>query len=191
MGGVRGILSRMKRAGGWLWMIGAIAALIAVQALRQYEPLASMDRLLNEARVLVPAGIAITIVGAGLLFGALIHGLAFDAQRIEPGDISGPYAGRSPSGGWRLGYFKGNLLWGAELEEESGISEMKRAWRSGQWLTDHRLLRATLVIVGLPLVLVGTFGTIALVSDVTAVRLILLLAVAYASLRLGFTLVRA
>ena len=181
----------MKQALGWLWMAGAIAALIIVQTFRHSEPLASMDALLNAGRVLVPLGIAVTIVGAGLLLGALIHGLVFDAQRVQPGDISGPYAGPSPSGGWRIGYFKGTLLWGASFHEESGISELKRAWRSGEWLSDHRLFRATLVTVGLPVVLIGAFGTIALVTDVTAVRLMLLLAVAYASVRLGITLIRA
>jgi len=110
---------------------------------------------------------------------------------VQPGDISRPYSGPSPSGGWRMGYFKGSLLWGASFEEESGISELKRAWRSGEWLSEHRLFRATLVIIGLPLVLIGVFSTIALVTDVTAVRLLLLLAVAYASVRLGFTLIRA
>jgi hypothetical protein len=63
---VRGILSRMKQALGWLSMAGAIAALIVVQAFRQSEPLASFDSALNAARVVVPATIAITIVGAVL-----------------------------------------------------------------------------------------------------------------------------
>jgi len=181
----------MKQALGWLWMAGAIAALIIVQTFRHSEPLASMDALLNAGRVLVPLGIAVTIVGAGLLLGALIQGLVFDAQRARPGDVSGPYSGPGPSGGWRIGYFKGTLLWGASFHEESGISELKRAWRTGEWLSDHRLFRTTLVIVGLPVVLIGAFGTIALITDVTAVRLILILAVAYASVRLGFTLLRA
>ena len=181
----------MKQALGWLWMAGAIAALLVVQAFRQDEPLASFDAFLNGARGLVPLGIAITIVGAGLLLGAGIHGLVFDAQRIQPGKISGSYAGPSPRGGWWMGLFSGRLLWGAEFYEESGFSEVKRSWRSGEWLTVHRYLRATLVLVGLPLLLIGAFGTIALVTDVTAVRLLLLLAVAYASARLGFALIRA
>ena len=181
----------MKQALGWLWMAGAIAALLVIQAFRQDEPLASFDAFLNGARGLVPLGIAITIVGAGLLAGAGIHGLVFDAQRIQPGKISGPYAGPSPRGGWWIGFFSGRLLWGAEFYEESGISEVKRAWRSGDWLTVHRYLRATLVLVGLPLLLIGAFGTIALVTDVTAVRLLLLLAVAYAAARFGFALIRA
>ena len=83
------------------------------------------------------------------------------------------------------------LLWGAEFHEESGLSEVKRAWRSGEWLTVHRYLRATLVMVGLPLLLIGAFGTVALFTEVTAVRLLLLLALAYASARLGFAVIRA
>jgi hypothetical protein len=181
----------MKQMLGWVWMAGAIAALIAVQAVRHSEPLVSVDNFLNGARGLVPLGIAITIVGAGLLLGAWIHGMVLDATRVQPGKISGPYAGPKPRRGWWAGYFKGNLLWGAELYEESGFSELKRAWSSGEWLRDHRLLRATLVMVGLPLVLIGVFGTVALVIDVTAVRLLLLLAVAYAAVRLSFALIRA
>ena len=64
----------MKQVVGWLWMGGAIAVLIAIQAFRQSGPLAWVDNALNGARVLVPATIAITIVGAGLLLGAAIHG---------------------------------------------------------------------------------------------------------------------
>jgi hypothetical protein len=181
----------MKQVLGWLWMGGVIAALIAVQAFQRSEPLASIDRLLNGARILVPLGIAITIVGAGLLLGAWIHGMVFDAQRVQPSKISGSYAGPSPRGGWRIGYFKGLLVWGGELHEESGISEVKRSWRTGEWLLDHRLLRATLILVGLPLLLIGAFGTTVLLTDVTGLRLLLLLGLAYAVVRLTIALVRA
>ena len=181
----------MKGVLGWIWMAGAIAAVIVVQAFRHAQPLASVDAFLNGARGLIPLGIAATIIGAGLLLGASIHGLVFDAQRMQPGKVSGSYAGPSPRGGWWIGFFRGMLLWGAEFHEESGISEVKRAWRSGEWLTVHRYLRATMVMVGLPLLLIGAFGTVALVTDVTAVRLLLLLALAYASARLGFAVIRA
>ena len=181
----------MKQALGWLWMGGVIIAIIVVQVFQRSEPLASMDRLLDAARVLVPLGIAITIVGAGLLLGAWLHGMVFDAQRVQPGKISGSYARSGPGGERRIGYFSGRLLWGAEYHEESGFSEVKRSWRTGEWLRDHRYLRATLVVAGLPLVLIGAFGTTALVIDVTGVRLLLLLTVAYAMTRLGYTLLRA
>ena len=181
----------MKQALGWLWMGGVIAAIIVVQVFQRSEPLASMDRLLNGARVLVPLGIAITLVGAALLLGAWIHGMVFDAQRVQPGKISGSFAGQDPRGGRRIGFFRGRLLWGAEFHEESGFSEVKRAWRTGEWLLDHRYLRATLVLVGLPLVLIGAFGTTAVVIDVTGVRLLLLLTVIYAMARLGVALFRA
>jgi hypothetical protein len=181
----------MKQIGGWLWMGGVIAALLVVQTFRHDQPLSSFDGFLNGARGLVPLGIAITIAGAGLLLGAAVHGMVFDAQRIQPGKISGPYAGPSPRGGWMVGFFRGRLLWGAEFHEESGISEVKRSWRTGEWLTVHRYLRATLVLVGLPLLLIGAFCTAALLTDVTAVRLLLLLTVAYVSVRLGYALIRA
>ena len=181
----------MKQALGWLWMAGAIAALIVVQAFRQAEPLASIDAFLNGARGLIPLGIGVIIIGAGLLLGALVHGMVFDSQPMPTGDISGPYSGPSPRGGWRIGYFWGRLLWGREFHEESGFSELKLAWLTGEWLRDHRLLRTTLVMVGLPLALVGAFGTAALAADVTAVRLLLLLTTAYVLTRLGWALIRA
>jgi hypothetical protein len=188
---IRGILARMKQMLGWLWMAGAIAALIVVQTFRRAEPLSSFDRFLNGAAGLIPFGIAITIIGAALLLGAMIHGLVFDSQPMETGDVSGSYSGPSPSGGWRIGYFKGKRLWGRSFYEESGISELKRAWFTGEWLRNHRLLRTTMVLVGLPIVVIGAFGTIALATDVTAVRLLLLLTAAYVAVHMGFALIRA
>jgi hypothetical protein len=176
-------------------MVGAIAALIAVQALAQSAPLVWLDNVLNGARVLVPATIAIAILGWGLVLGAMIHGAVFDSTRVQPGKISGRYTGRytgmNAVGGRSIGIFKGSLLWGFEFHEESKISEIKQSWRTGEWLLVHRYLRGTMVLAGAPLLLIGMFGTIALVTDVTAVRLLLLLALFYALLRLGFALVRA
>jgi hypothetical protein len=181
----------MKQMLGWLWMAGAIAALLVVQAFRQSEPLSSLDRFLNAGRGLIPLGIAITIVGAGLLLGAAIHAMAFDSQPMETGDISGPHSGPTPGGGRPIGYFKGKRLWGRSFYEESGISEVKRSWLTGEWLRDHRLLRTTMVLVGLPIVLIGAFATVALATDVTAVRLLLLLTAAYVAVHMGFALIRA
>jgi hypothetical protein len=176
---------------GWLWMAGAIAALIVVQAFRQSEPLSSLDRTLNAARGLVPLGIAITIVGVGLLLGAAIHGMVFDSQPMATGDISGPNSGPTPGGGRGIGYFKGRRLWGRTFYEEAGISEVKRSWLTGEWLRDHRLLRTTMVLMGLPVVVIGAFATVALATDVTAVRLLLLLTAAYVAMHMGFALIRA
>ena len=176
---------------GWLWMAGAIAALLVVQAFRQSEPLSSLDRFLNAGRGLIPLGIAITIVGVGLLLGAAIHGMAFDSQPMETGDISGPHSGPTPGGGRRIGYFKGKRLWGRSFYEEAGISEVKRSWLTGEWLRDHRLLRTTMVLVGLPTAVIGAFGTTALATDVTAVRLLFLLAALYVAANMAFALTRA
>ena len=143
----------------------------------------------------IPAGIAIIVVGAGLVIGAWVHGMALDGQRVQPGKISGSYSGPNVggglSGGRRIGLFKGNLLWGASFYEEAGFAEVKRAWHSGAWLQDHRMFRATLVLIGAPILLVGAFGTGALAIDVTAVRLLLLLSLVYALARLSFALARA
>lgn len=48
-----------------------------------------------------------------------------------------------------------------------------------------------MVIAGGPLLLIAAFGTFALATDVTAIRLLLLLAIAYMGVRLGFALIRA
>jgi len=48
-----------------------------------------------------------------------------------------------------------------------------------------------MVVVGLPILVIGAFGTIALATDVTAVRLLLLLTVAYVAVNMGFALIRA
>src|ERR1700693_1849709 len=122
----------MKQMRGWIWMAGAIAALIVVQAFRQSEPLSSLDRALNASRGVVPLGIAITIVGVGLLLAAGIHGPVFDSQPMATGDISGPHSGPTTGGGRGIGYFKGKRLWGRAFYEESGISEVKRSWLTGE-----------------------------------------------------------
>jgi hypothetical protein len=181
----------MAKVGGWIWMGGVIAILIVIQAVRQNEPLASIDRALNGASGLIPLGITVTVIGAALLVGAAVHGMVLDGTRWQPGKVKGGGVGRSPVGGWAAGWFSGNLLWGGSFYEESGISEVKRSWFTGEWLTVHRYLRGTMVIVGLPLAVVGAFGTTALVTDVTAVRLLLLLAIAYMAVRLGYALIRA
>jgi hypothetical protein len=180
----------VKRAGGWLWMGGAIAAVIALQLLRQSPPLAWFDGVLNGARDLIPAGIAITVIGAALLIGAAVHGMVFDAARMQPGNIEYRYSRRTPMS-WQAGWFKGRLLWGGEFHEESGFRELKLSWRTGEWLTDHRYLRATMVMLGLPLAMFGAFGTIALVTNETGVRLLLILALAYVAARLGYALAKA
>jgi hypothetical protein len=197
----------VKRIGGWLWMVGVIAAIIAVQALEQGRSLSRVDSILNGARGFVPAGIALAALGAVLVVAAMIHGLATDANHdqiplgldgrvgsdttVKPGKIAVSYRGRTVGGGWTLGFFRGTLLWGAEFHEQSTMSELKRSWRSGEWLHVHRYLRATLGIAGLLLMVVGIFGTAALVSDLTVARLLFLLAIAYALVRTAYALARA
>ena len=171
-------------------MGGAIAAVIAVQLLRESPPLAWFDGVLNGAHDLIPAAITITVIGAALLIGAAIHGMVFDATRMEPGNIQYRYSRKTPMS-WRAGWFKGRLLWGREFLEESGFSELKQSWRTGEWLTDHRYLRATMIMLVLPLAMFGAFGTIALVTNETGVRLLLILALAYVAARLGYTLAKA
>jgi hypothetical protein len=88
------------------------------------------------------------------------------------------------------GYFRGRVLWSTGFYEETIFSELKRSWRSGEWLRVHRYLRATLVLSGLLLLVAGGFGTMAFVSDATAVRLLLLLVVAYVLARTAFAFAR-
>jgi hypothetical protein len=181
----------MAKAGGWIWMGGVIAVLIAIQAVRQSEPLMSIDRALNGARGLIPVGVMLTVIGAALVVGAGVHGMVLDGTSWQPRRVKGAGAGPSPMGGWSAGFFSGDLLWGRSFEERSGVPELKKSWFSGEWLTVHRYLRGTMVMVGLPLAVVGAFGTTALVTDVTAVRLLLILAALYTVVRLGYALIRA
>lgn len=198
----------VKRLIGWVWLVGVVAALIAVQALIRAGYLARVDGVLNSARVLVPAGIALAALGAVLVAAAMIHGLATDASQlqipltldgrvgsdttVDPGKVAVRYRGRtSLAGEMVFGYFRGTLLWGRQFYEETRMSELKRAWRSGEWLHVHRYLRATVALSGFLLMLLGVFGTVVLVSDLTAVRLLLLLALAYALGRTAYAFARA
>jgi hypothetical protein len=198
----------VKRILQWLSMVGVVAAIMGVQALGQGGTLAWIDRALNSGRVLVPAGIALVALGAVLVVAAMIHGLVTDPSHqqipltldghvgsdttVEPGKVAASYRGRTALGGqWVLGYFRGRMLWGAEFHEESGMSELKHSWRSGEWLHVHRYLRATVATAGLLLALVGALGTAVLLSDITAVRLLLLLVLAYALIRTANAFARA
>jgi hypothetical protein len=198
----------IKRLFGWVWLVGAVAALIAVQALAQAGLLARVDGILNSARVLVPVGIGLAAVGVVLMVAAMIHGLATDSSErqipltldgrvgsdttVDPGKVAVRYHGRtSLAGEMVFGYFRGTLLWGRQFYEETRMSELKRAWRTGEWLHVHRYLRATVALSGFLLMLIGGFGTVVLVSDLTAVRLLLLLALAYALVRTAYAFARA
>ena len=189
-------------------MLGAVAALIAVQALAQAGGLAWLDGILNRGRVLVPAGMAMAALGAILMVAAVIHGFATGAASsdqaslmvdgrvtdtaVAPGKVAVPYRGRTTEANrWVAGYFRGRVLWSAGFYEETIFSELKRSWRSGEWLRVHRYLRATLGLSGLLLLVVGGFGTMAFVSDLIAVRLLLLLAVAYVLGRTIYAFARA
>jgi hypothetical protein len=198
----------VARLRGWLWIVSALAAIIGVQVLAKAGYLARADDLLNSARFLVPAGIALAVVGAVLVAAAMIHGLVTDSTRsevpltlddrvggdttVEPGKVAVSYRGRtSVAGEWVLGYFRGRLIWGATFYEESSMAELKRSWRSGEWLHVRRYLRATVALSGFLLLLVGALGAAALLTDVTAVRLLLLLVVAYVLVRTAYALSRA
>jgi hypothetical protein len=171
-------------------MAGAIAAVITLQLLRTSPPLAAFDAVLDSARPLLPVTIGLAVSGGLLLVFVAVHGLATDGAREEPGPVETDYAGPGVPGGYAVGRFRGRLLWAASLEEESGLRELKRAWRTGEWLTDRRLWRATLVLVGLPLAVLSGFISIGLAIGNTGVRVLLLAAVLYSLVRLGWALGR-
>jgi hypothetical protein len=171
-------------------LVSALAAIIAVQALGRAGYLTPVDDLLNRARFLVPAGIALAVLGAVLVAAAIIHGLVTDSTRLQPSAVS--YRGRGAvAGAWVLGYFRGTLLWGATFHEESSMAELKHSWRSGEWLRVRRYLRATVALSGILALILGAFGAAALVTDVTPVRLLLLLVVAYVLVRTAYAFSRA
>jgi hypothetical protein len=198
----------VARLRGWLWIVSVLALIIAVQAMGKAGYLARLDGILNSARILVPGGLALAALGGVLIVAAMIHGLVMDPVHdripvpfdghigtdttMEPGKVEVSYRGRTVLGGqWVLGYFRGTLLWGAQFHEESGMSELKKSWRSGEWLHVHRYLRATMAIAGFLLLLVGGLGSAALMSDVTAARLFVLLVLAYALIRTAYAFARA
>ena len=172
-------------------MAGALGAVIAFQLLRSSPPLSALDRALDGARPLLPLTIGLTVGGGLLLVFAAVHGIVTDGRREEPGPVDTGYTGAGAAGGHWVGRFRGRLLWGASFEEESGIGELKRAWATGEWLTNRRLFRETLVLLGLPLVLVGSFTSIALATGNTGVRVLLVAAVVYSLVRLGWAVGRA
>jgi hypothetical protein len=176
---------------GWVWMIGVIAVLIVVQTVARSGGLAGVEHALDSARTLLPIAIGMTVAGVLLLVAAMVHGMATDATWVEPGKVSGAYRGASPTGGWRINWFRGTLLAAGGFEEESGVSAVKASWRTGEWLTNRTHLRATMVLAGLPLAVLGAFATVTLVSDVTAVRLLALLVFAYVLARFSYMLARA
>ncbi|MEP7105194.1 MAG: hypothetical protein ABI838_05050 [Chloroflexota bacterium] len=172
-------------------MAGALGAVIAFQLLRNSPPAAAFDGGLDWARPLLPLTIGLTAGGGLLLVFVAVHGIVTDGSREEPGPVDTGYTGTgAPRSHW-VGRFRGRLLWGASIEEESGIGELKRAWATGEWLTNRRLFRETLVLLGLPLVLVGSFISFALATTNTGVRALLVAAVLYSLVRLGWALGRA
>ena len=197
-----------RRILGWLPMVAVIAVVIAVQALDQAGSFSRVDGMLNNARILVPESVGLAVLGAALPIVVMVHGLATDATNtvtslnlddrvgsdttVKPGKVAVKYRGRTTLANVGvIGYFWGRLLWGRSLYEVTRMSDLKRSWRSGEWLHVHRYLRATLTLAGLLMLLVGIFGTVVLLSDFLAVRLLLAIAVVYALVRTAFAFARA
>jgi hypothetical protein len=197
-----------KRIGGWLFMVGALVVIIAAQALIQSGPFGSIATSLNRARVIVPALIAMIVLGALLLIVAMIHGLVTDGRSdqgavtldgrvvadppLKKGKAAITYWGRTTMANqYVLGLFRGTVLRTSGFYEESGMAELKKSWRSGQWLHVHRYLRESLALTGFLLVVVGLFGTVALASDITILRLLFLIVVAFVLVRTAYAFARA
>jgi hypothetical protein len=202
------LIAMAKRLRGWLLPIAAIVVLIAAQASIQAGQLTSFDRFLNGARNLVPVGLALTAIGALLLLVAAIHGLITDGRPdegavtldgrvvteapIEKGKVAINYRGRAVTANdYVLGFFRGTLLWGRGFYEESGMAELKRSWRSGEWIHVRRYLRATLALAGFLALFSGIFATAAILSDVTVIRLLFLLVLAYGLGRTAYSFARS
>lgn len=187
-----------KRLRGWLWMIGASAAIIAIQAIAQGAGFTWFDRILNSAHGFVPVGITLAVVGAILLLVAMIHGIVVDPNpilsgsmtldgrvvtdpSIKPGKVAINYAGRTvgTANQWVMGFFRGRVLFSRGFYEETRMGDLKRSWRSGEWLRVHRYLRATLGLAGFLSLVTGLFVIGAILNDTTVIRLLFLLLAAY------------
>ncbi len=197
-----------KRIGGWLFMVGALVVIITAQGLIQSGPFGSITTSLNRARIIVPALLAMIALGALLLIVAMIHGFLTDARSdqgavtldgrvvsdppVKKGKAAITYWGRTTMANQHvLGIFRGTVLWSGGFYEESGMAELKKSWRSSQWLHVHRYLRETLALTGFLLVFVGVFGTVALASDITILRVLFLLVVAFVLVRTAYAFARA
>lgn len=175
-------------------MIVAVGALIGVEALAQAGWFKWFDRGLNSARGLVPDAIVLAILGGVLLLVAVIHGLLVDPNRGMPGSmvldgrvvsdesikagakVSIKYKGRTTGMANQgvAGFYLGRVLFSRGFFEETRMGDLKKAWRSGEWLHVHRYLRATLGLAGFLSLVTGLFVTWALLADSTAARLLLL-----------------
>ena len=175
-------------------MIVAVGALIGVEALAQAGWLTWFDRGLNSARGLVPVAIALAVIGGVLLVAAMIHGLVVDPNRGMPGSIvldgrvvtdesikpgakvSIKYRGRTTGTANQgvAGFYRGRVLFSRNFYEESRMGDLKKAWRSGEWLHVHRYLRATVGLAGFLSLVTGLLVAWALLDDTTAARLLLL-----------------
>ncbi len=189
-------------------MVVALGVIIGGQALIQSGPFGSITTSLNRARTIEPALLAMVAIGALVLVAAMIHGLVTDAASdqgavtldgrvvsdppVRKGKAAITYAGRTTMANhYVLGFFQGTVLWSGGFHEESGMGELKKSWRSGQWLHVHRYLRATFALTGFLMIFVGLFGAIALASDITILRVLFLLVVAYALIRTAYAFARA
>ena len=149
---------------------------------------------MNSARGLVPVAIALAVLGGVLLLAAMIHGLVVDPNREMPGSlgldgrvvtdesikpgakVSIKYRGRTtgtPNRGV-AGFYRGRVLFSRNFYEESSMADLKKSWRSGEWLHVHRYLRATLGLAGFLSLVSGLLVTWALLADTTRARLLLL-----------------
>jgi hypothetical protein len=197
-----------KRFGGLLFMLGAVGVIIAAQALIQAGPFTWIATALNSARIVLPALLALIALGALLLLVAMTHGLVtrgrsdqgaltLDGRVVEDapvrkGKVGVTYSGRTTlANQYVSGLFRGNVLWAGGFYEETGMTELKSSWKSGEWLHVPRYLRATLALTGFVFVFVGLFGTFALISDITVLRVLFLLVVAYGLIRSAYAFARA
>ena len=197
-----------KRIAGWLFLFGALVVIIAGQALIQSGPFGSIATSLDRARIIVPELLAMIALGALLLIAAMIHGLVTDGHSgqgavtldgrvvadppVKTGKAAFTYSGPTTMPNqYVFGFFRGTVLWSREFYEESGMAELKKAWRSGQWLHVRRYLRETVALIGFLLVFVGLFGTVALETDVAILKLLFLLVVAYGLGRTAYAFARA
>jgi hypothetical protein len=175
-------------------MIVAVGAFIGVEALAQVGWFTWFDLGLNSTRGLVPGAIAIAVLGGVLLLAALIHGLVVDPNRDMPGSmvldgrvvtdesikpgakVSIKYRGRTTGTANQgvAGFYRGRVLFSRSFYEETRMGDLKRAWRSSEWVHVHRYLRATLALAGFLSLVTGLLVAWALLTDTTAARLLLL-----------------
>jgi hypothetical protein len=162
-----------------------IAALfVFAVAVDQITPLKQLDAYLRQ-HPQPYKGITLVLLGAGLALLLYAWGTAFiyKGRPADEEEAKAYMSGHVGPGwqGWQVGTFRGKAVM-REAKLAASFSQVKEAFRTGQWLLDREWRPLCLGLLGLLLILPGAFGFFFVVSP-PAVKVIVALALVYALAR--------